>query len=115
MPIGITEEHEELRLVARRWVDSSCDSAVARAALEAPREERPPFWPSLGDLGWLGLHVEERYGGGGYGLPELAVVLEELGRACAPGPFVLCVAAAAAIQAGGSEAAAKALLPDIVA
>jgi alkylation response protein AidB-like acyl-CoA dehydrogenase len=115
MPIGITEEHEELRVVARRWVESNSGPAVARAALDAAQEEPPPFWSSLAELGWLGLHLEERYGGLGYGLPELAVVLEELGRACAPGPFVPCVTAAAAIQAGGSDAAAKALLPDIVA
>ena len=36
--------------------------------------------------GWLGLHVPEEHGGSGYGLEELVVVVEELGRAVAPGP-----------------------------
>ena len=57
--------------------------------------------------GWLGLHVDEALGGEGYGLPELAVVLEELGRACAPGPFLPTVLAAAVVQAAGKETAAE--------
>src|SRR5262245_64019171 len=39
-------------------------------------------------------------------MPELAVVLEELGRAGAPGPFLTTVLAAAVIQAAGKETAA---------
>ena len=42
-------------------------------------------WPTSG---WLGLHVPEEHGGSGFGLEELVVVVEELGRAVAPGPFV---------------------------
>ena len=48
----------------------------------------PPFWDELAGLGWLGLHLPEAVGGEGYGFAELAVVVEELGRALAPGPFL---------------------------
>ena len=52
------------------------------------RPTRParPFWADLAELGWLGLHIAEEHGGSGFGLPELVVVIEELGRAVAPGP-----------------------------
>jgi alkylation response protein AidB-like acyl-CoA dehydrogenase len=106
MPIGITEEHEALRQAARGWVDRHCTPTTPRASLDAETETRPPFWDELAAQGWLGLHVDEALGGEGYGLPELAVILEELGRACAPGPFVPTVLAAAVIQAAGKEVAA---------
>jgi alkylation response protein AidB-like acyl-CoA dehydrogenase len=106
MSIGISEEHEALRRAARGWAERHCDPSVPRALLDADAETLPPFWGDLAAQGWLGLHVAEALGGEGYGLPELAVVLEELGRACAPGPFVPTVLAAAVIQSAGKEIAA---------
>jgi hypothetical protein len=78
--IGITEEHEALRQAVRGWAERHCDPSVPRALLDADAEALPPFWEELAAQGWLGLHVDEALGGEGYGLPELAVVLEELGR-----------------------------------
>ena len=96
MTLGITADHVALHETARRWVTNHCPPAVPRALLDAEDETMPPFWEQLAALGWLGLHVPEDIGGSGYGLSELAVVLEELGRACAPGPFLPTVLASAA-------------------
>src|SRR5262245_40187118 len=71
----------------------------------------PPFWTQLAELGWLGLHLPEDVGGSGYGLAELAVVLEELGRVCAPGPFLPTVLASTAIVALADDDVRGALLP----
>ena len=106
MPIGISEEHEALRQAARGWVERHCAPPVPRSFLDAETESLPEVWGELAAQGWLGLHVDEALGGEGYGLPELAVVLEELGRACVPGPFLPTVLAAAVIQAAGKETAA---------
>jgi alkylation response protein AidB-like acyl-CoA dehydrogenase len=114
MPIGISEEHEALRATARRFLESRCPPSVPRSYLEAEVEELPPFWSELVAQGWLGLAVEERYGGQGYGYVELAVVLEELGRAMAPGPFVPTVLAAALIQDSGTEEQKATWLPRLV-
>ena len=84
--------------------------AHGRALLEAD-ENLPPFWDGLVALGWLGLHLPEEYGGSGYGMEELVVVVEELGRAVAPGPFVPTVIASAVIDAAADDAAKAALLP----
>ncbi|MDQ1520198.1 MAG: hypothetical protein QOI55_1271 [Actinomycetota bacterium] len=113
MPIGITEDHEALRLVVRRFVDTQCAPAVPRAVLDAPLEVRPVFWAALAEPGWLGLHIEEEYGGAGYGFVEQCVVVEELGRAAAPGPYVPSALAAAVLQAAGAPEVAKALLPGL--
>jgi alkylation response protein AidB-like acyl-CoA dehydrogenase len=88
VPIGISEEHAALHEAARRWTEAHCPPSVPRSVLDADAEVLPPFWGGLADLGWLGLHVPEEYGGQGFSVAELAVVLEELGRACAPGPFL---------------------------
>jgi alkylation response protein AidB-like acyl-CoA dehydrogenase len=114
MPIGIGEDHEELRRTVRRWVETRCPPEVPRALLDAATEGLPPFWDELAAQGWLGIHVGEEYGGQGFGLVELAVVVEELARAAAPGP-VLTTMLAAAVLAGSSDPAdAKELLPLVV-
>ena len=112
MPIGITEEHEALR---HRGPPLRRDADPARGDARGPRrasaETVPEFWPALCEPGWLGLHVDEANGGAGYGFVEQAVVLEELGHACAPGPYIPTVLAAAVLQAAGGAAAEKLLLP----
>jgi alkylation response protein AidB-like acyl-CoA dehydrogenase len=103
--IAIGEDHLALLGVARRFTAERCPPAVARAAMdavEAVTETLPPFWDDLAGLGWLGLAVPESDGGQGAGVAELAVVLEELGRAVAPGP-VLPTAWAAALAGGARE------------
>ncbi|HEX2384035.1 MAG TPA: acyl-CoA dehydrogenase [Acidimicrobiales bacterium] len=111
MSLGLSDDHLALHDTARRWTANHCPAAVPRALLDADREPMAPFWGQLAGLGWLGLHLSEDVGGSGYGLPELAVVLEELGRACAPGPFLPTVLASAAIDALADDDARAALLP----
>ena len=72
---------------------------------------RPRFWQDLVELGWLGLHVDEEHGGSGFGLPELVVVIEELGRAVAPGPFVPTVIASAVIAKDGTANRSRGCCP----
>jgi alkylation response protein AidB-like acyl-CoA dehydrogenase len=111
--LGISEEHEALHQAARRFLESRCPPSVPRVLLDAAEEGLPPFWDELAGLGWLGLHLPEAHGGQGHSLVELAVVLEELGRAVAPGPFLPTVLASAVIVAGGTTEQQAALLPGL--
>jgi 3-oxochol-4-en-24-oyl-CoA dehydrogenase len=97
--IAIGDDHLALLASARRFTADRCPPAVARAAMEAGGGSLPPFWADLAALGWLGLAVPEADGGEGYGLAELAVVVEELGRVVAPGPVLPTVWAAALVGA----------------
>jgi len=75
----------------------------------------PAVWRQLSeDLALPGIHVPEQYGGAGFGMVELCIVTEELGRAllCAP-YFSSAVLAANAILNAGTDAQKSALLPDI--
>ncbi|WP_028937106.1 acyl-CoA dehydrogenase [Pseudonocardia spinosispora] len=113
MTLAITDDHRELAQVARRFLTEQDARGAARSLLDAEKETLPGFWPALTTLGWLGLHLPERYGGEGYGLPELAVVLGEIGRAVAPGPFLPTVLAAAVLAEAGTPAQCETLLPDL--
>jgi alkylation response protein AidB-like acyl-CoA dehydrogenase len=114
MGIALTDDHRELAEVARAFLTSQKARWAARSLLETADESRPPFWQNLVELGWLGLHIDEEHGGSGYGLPELVVVIEELGRAVAPGPFVPTVIASAVIANDGSAEQKSRLLPGLI-
>src|SRR5580698_6580867 len=114
MPIAIAEDHEMLRQSARRWLEAYCPREVPRAVLESDVETLPPFWQGLADQGWLGLHIAEEHGGQGGGLLELAVVVEEMARAVAPGPFLTTAIASALVDRCSNADAVTKLLPGLV-
>jgi 3-oxochol-4-en-24-oyl-CoA dehydrogenase len=113
MSIAITEDHRALGQTASDFLAKHDSRGAARVLLEAATETVPPFWDDLASLGWLGLHLPETRGGSGFGLPELVVVVEELGRAVTPGPFVPTVIASAVINEVGSDDLAERLLPGL--
>src|SRR3954453_2790557 len=113
MSIAITDEHRALADTASDFLLKHNARGAARALLEAPAEKLPEFWPDLSALGWLGLHIPEEYGGSGYGFSELVFVVEELGRAIAPGPFVPSAIASAVINAARADAVKKQRLPGL--
>ncbi len=113
MSIAITEDHRALSQTASDFLARHGARAASRALLEAESEELPAFWVELAKLGWLGLHIPEAHGGSGFGLPELVIVVEDLGRAVAPGPFVPTVIASAVIAAAASKEMQAARLPGL--
>ena len=113
MSIAIADEHRELASTVSDFLSARGARAANRALLEAQAEELPAFWRELGELGWLGLHLPEEYGGSGFGLPELVIVAEQMGRAIAPGPFVPTATASAVLAAIGSGAVRQRWLPGL--
>ena len=113
MSIAITDDHRALDETAADLLRKVDARGAARALLEAPDETTPALWSEITNLGWLGLHVPEEHGGSGYSLEELVVVVEQLGRAVAPGAFVPTVIASAVITAAGDDASKAALLPGL--
>jgi alkylation response protein AidB-like acyl-CoA dehydrogenase len=113
MPIAITDDHRALADTAEDFLLKRDARHAARTLLDSKDETLPSFWKDLVDLGWLGLHIPEAHGGSGYSVEELVVVVEELGRAVAPGPFVPTVIASAVLVAAGDDATQSALLPGL--
>ena len=101
MTIGLSEEDRDLRDSVRGWAARHATPTVVREAVEAKVETRPQLWNGLAEQGLLGLHVAEEFGGAGYGLVELAIVVEELGRSMVPGPFLPTVVVSAVLSDAG--------------
>jgi alkylation response protein AidB-like acyl-CoA dehydrogenase len=70
-------------------------------------------WKELCELGWPGIFIDEEYGGQGLGVVELIILMEELGYALAPVPFLSNAAAGLIIQAAGSDEQKQRWLPGI--
>jgi alkylation response protein AidB-like acyl-CoA dehydrogenase len=101
MALGLTTEHLDLAAAVRGWSQRHCPPDVVRAAAESSdggaSRYRAQLAPRLAEQGLFGLHLPEDCGGQGFGLPELAVALEELGNALLPGAFLATVLASAVL------------------
>ncbi|GAA0570338.1 acyl-CoA dehydrogenase family protein [Actinomadura welshii] len=101
MQLVVTEEQRELRDALRRFFADRSPSAEVRRLMGTAEGHDPRTWALMAEqLGLQGLAIGEEHGGAGYGMRELAVVFEEMGRAVVCAPFLATVTAAAALQAG---------------
>jgi alkylation response protein AidB-like acyl-CoA dehydrogenase len=83
--LEFTSDQEELRDSVRSFLEKECSTEVVRAAVAIGQADQ--LWSSMVALDWPGLTVPEEFGGIGLTFVEAAVVVEELGRVVAPGPF----------------------------
>ncbi|WP_328666417.1 acyl-CoA/acyl-ACP dehydrogenase [Streptomyces sp. NBC_00322] len=84
-----SEAEDDLRAAVRSLLTDRNDTASVLARAEAGAPYDPGLWKALaGDMGAAGLLVPEKLGGQGASHREAAVVLEELGRAVAPAPYL---------------------------
>ncbi|MFZ1993115.1 MAG: acyl-CoA dehydrogenase family protein, partial [Solirubrobacteraceae bacterium] len=113
MDFDLTEDQREIKDVARELLAARSPFAKVREAAEAA-EYDDALWREIVGLGWPGIAVAEEHGGQGLGAVELAVLLEELGYACAATPFLATAVAAAVIQAGGTDEQRRRWLPGLV-
>src|SRR5436853_6620855 len=104
-----------LRNAARELLAEKSSTAEVRKLIEAPLGQRwsEALWQQLAEVGLLGVTVDEQYGGLGLGLIDQAIILEEIGRAAMPGPYLSTVLATAAIRAGGDRGQMATYLPKI--
>ena len=105
MALALTEDHAQLADAVRSWCKRTSPPTAARAAADSNDGGaglyRDTIRPGLAELGVLGLHVPDADGGQGAGLTELAVAVEELGRALVPGGFVPTALASAVLVSAG--------------
>ncbi|MGW1810170.1 acyl-CoA dehydrogenase family protein [Streptomyces sp. NPDC002078] len=100
-----SEEEEALRAAVRDLLTDHCPPADVIARVESDTPHDLALWKSLAEgMGLAGLLVPEEQGGQGASAREVAVVLEELGRAVAPVPYLTsAVVATEALLACGDE------------
>ena len=110
MDFDLNDEQKEIKRVANELLASRSPFAKVREAAEA-RAYEPALWAELVELGWPGIAVSAEHGGQELGAVGLAVLLEELGYACAATPFFSTAAAAAVIEATGTSEQRSRWLP----
>ncbi len=88
MDFELGEEQVMLKTSARDILEKECPKTLVREMMEDEKGYSPELWKKVANLGWLGLTFPEEYGGAGSSFLDLAVLLEECGRALLPAPFV---------------------------
>ena len=114
MDFAFTEEQEALRQLAHKIFADHCAHEQLRAVEQTPEWFHRALWDDLAKADLLGVALPEDVGGSGLGFLELALLLEEQGRAAAPVPlWQTLVLAALPLNLFGSEAQRQRWLPGV--
>jgi alkylation response protein AidB-like acyl-CoA dehydrogenase len=114
MDFDLGKEQVMLQKSARDFLKKECPKDLVRDMMEDEKGYSPKLWDQMTDLGWQGLVIPEPYDGIGSSFLDLVVLIEEMGRALLPGPFIPTVVyAGRPILAVGSDEQKKRYLPAI--
>lgn len=113
MYFGLTETQQTIKKTAKDFFSKECPISEVRRMMETESAIDGALWNKLAEQGWTGIIFSEQYDGFGLGLVEMAVALEEMGRALVPGPFLSTVLLAGSIleKAGSEDQKQKYLAP----
>ncbi|MGB9339130.1 MAG: acyl-CoA dehydrogenase family protein [Polyangiales bacterium] len=117
MEFSFSEDQDELRRAARRFLEVASSEERVRSAMETERGYDQATWEQLSEeLAWTALTIPEEYGGLGMSYLDLHPLMEEMGRALLCSPFfsTICLGANALLL-GGSEEQKERYLPGIAA
>ena len=117
MRFSFTEEQEEFRVFLRRFLETKSPTTEVRRLMDTDEGYDEVVWKQLSsELGLPAVHVPEEYGGQGFTVAELAIVVEEMGRTllCAP-YFSSAVLGTTTILEAATEEQKRTLLPPLAA
>jgi alkylation response protein AidB-like acyl-CoA dehydrogenase len=108
------EDRTALTDALQRLLGDLGTESDVRRSMDTDEGYDPTLWRRLGEMGVIGLVVEERFGGGGGGPVELELVMEQVGAALLCGPLLSSgVLAATLVNALNDDEAKARLLPEI--
>lgn len=114
MDFALNEEQEMLRKMSRDFLENECPKSLVREMEEDEKGYSPELWKKMAELGWIGLVFPAEYGGEGLSFLDLTVLIEEIGRALVPAPYLSTVVyCGMAILAAGSDEQKREFLPKI--
>jgi alkylation response protein AidB-like acyl-CoA dehydrogenase len=115
MDLSFSPAQQLLQQSARAFLQQRCPiERVQELALD-PRGFAADLWKEIAILGWPGLLVPPELGGGGGSIGDALALVEELGRACFPAPFIASALVATTALAAANTPRARALLPALAA
>ena len=108
MDFSPSRDQQLLVATAREFLKKHCPPEVAQRLALDGRGPDPTLWRQIAELGWPGLLIPGDLGGSDGSLLDVALLMEELGRAALPGPFVAsAVVATSLLLAAGSRTKAR--------
>jgi alkylation response protein AidB-like acyl-CoA dehydrogenase len=111
MDLSLSPAQQILQQSARTLLQQRCPPERVQELALDPRGFAADLWKEIATLGWPGLLVPTELGGSGGSVGDALALVEELGRACFPSPFIAsAVVATTALTAAGGRRA-QALLP----
>jgi len=117
MEFAFSQDQDELRRAARRFLEVASSEERVRAVMETEQGYDSATWQQLSEeLAWTGLTIPEEYGGLGMSYLDLHPLMEEMGRALLCSPFfsTICLGANALLL-GGNGVQKERHLPGIAA
>jgi len=117
MEFAFSQDQDELRRAARRFLEVASSEERVRAAMETEQGYDSATWQQLSEeLAWTALTIPEEYGGLGMSYLDLHPLMEEMGRALLCSPFfsTICLGANALLL-GGNGVQKERHLPGIAA
>ena len=91
MDMGLSEIQQMLKNSAREFLSQECPLTLVREMEDDPQGFTDDLWRQVSSLGWTGIPFPEQYGGTGGSFLDLAVLVEEMGRALLPAPYFATV------------------------
>jgi alkylation response protein AidB-like acyl-CoA dehydrogenase len=112
MNFDFTDDQQAIKRTANEMLAARFKPEKVRELAEAERYD-DDAWKEMCELGWAGIFIDEDHGGQGLGIVELVILMEELGYALAPVPFLSNAAAGLALQFAGTDEQKERWLPGI--
>ncbi|MDG4669254.1 acyl-CoA dehydrogenase family protein [Mycobacterium sp. 236(2023)] len=115
-PAQAASELDSVRVAVRDFLIKASPSSAVRTLMDTERGCDDAVWRQMAnELGLHGIAVPEQWGGAGAGMPELAVVFEEMGSALLCSPFFATVALALpTLLNSGDESAIEEYVPPLL-
>ncbi|HEU0023792.1 MAG TPA: acyl-CoA dehydrogenase family protein, partial [Thermoleophilaceae bacterium] len=112
MNFDFSDDQQAIKRTAKDLLAARFTLEKVRELAEAGRYD-DDAWKEICELGWPGIFIDEEHGGQGLGIVELVILMEELGYALAPLPFLSSAAAGLALDIAGSDEQRRRWLPGI--
>ncbi len=114
MEFGFSSDQEMLRDSFTKFLANECSFSRVKEWIKEEKGFSTDLWKKMGQLGWLGLIHNEKYGGSGLTLLDLFIVFE-MGAALLPSPFFTsAVLSGMLINEAGDKKLKEEYLPPLI-
>src|SRR5262245_52492562 len=112
MDFRLSDGQQLLVSTAREFLRRHCPPEAVAESASSERGFSAGLWKEISVLGWPGLLIPAEYGGSEGSIVDVTVLVDEMGRACFPSPYVpSAVVATSLLVAAGGPAQRERLLP----